>query len=49
MVRLTALLLALVVLYYATVDREPKLDFTYEEPSVITVIELPPIEDMNDN
>ena len=47
MVRLTALLLALVVLYYVTVDKEPVPDFTYKEPSIITVEELPPIREDN--
>ena len=49
MVRLTiALLVILTVLYYALRDN-PKPGFTYTPPSIITVEELPPIEEMNDN
>jgi hypothetical protein len=47
---LIALLLVLGVLYLKTTsNKEPMPDFTYKEPSIITVEELPPIEDMNDN
>ena len=44
-----ALLLLLVVLYYIVITKESAPEFTYQEPSIITVEELPPIEDMNDN
>ena len=50
MVRLIiALLIVLLVLYYALRDNEPKTGFTYKPPSIITVEELPPIEELNDN
>ena len=50
MVRLIiALLIVLLVLYYALRHSEPEPEFTYTPPSIITVEELPPIEEMNDN
>lgn len=49
MVRLIiALLVVLSVLYYTLRDN-PKPGFTYTPPGIITVEELPPIEEMNDN
>jgi hypothetical protein len=47
---LIALLLVLGVLYSKTIsNNEPMPDFTYKEPSIITVEELPPIREDNDN
>ena len=49
MVRLTiALLVVLTVLYYTLRD-DPETGFTYTPPEIITVEELPPIEEINDN
>ena len=47
---LIALLLVLGVLYLKTTsNNEPMPNFTYKEPSIITVEELPPIREDNDN
>lgn len=50
MVRLIiALLVVLLVLYYALRHREFEPGFIYTPPSIITVEELPLIEELNDN
>jgi len=53
MVRLITVPFALFVLYlsiqaYQTVQAEPNKNVTYEQPSIITVEELPPIREENE-